>query len=209
MKKLFSILALTVLFTAFAVTQTSDGFAKENVGITDSDCKNFAKNYKKIQKALEDLNEKYDEGAIPAGTELDTYNKAFSKNGISGPNEYYKVLCISNAYSIYAYELELDSDRLTKAVMKKGKMDPMASLKATIGKDDYEAVKANYKAIAKAVGDTPVEPEKKKDTTFGDIIGDALGGGKKGSTIGKGVDSFVKKKGKSEKVADHLEEDDE
>lgn len=209
MKKLFSILVLAVFFTGIVVAQTAEGFSVSDLGITDSDCKNFAKNYKKIEKALEKLNADLDSGSVAEGKEMEECNKVLAKNGISGPNEYLKGIGIMNAYSVVSYELELDKDRLSKAVMKKSKVDPTAAIKAAIGKKDYEAVKKNYKALAEAFGDTPIETEKKKDTSFGDVIGDALGGGKKGAAIGKGVDSFIKKKGKSDKIADHLEEEDE
>lgn len=201
---LFSILFAGMIFAAKAKDTSTESFGTD-IGITDSDCKNYAKNHEKISKDIEKYSNDLENGKTTTNSYEDL-NKILEKNGISGPDQYLKISGIINAYAIVKYEKELESDRLTAAIMKKAETSPVSTYKATIGENDYENVKKNYKALAVAMGDENPEPEKKKDTTFGDVIGDSIGG-KKGDILGKGVDSLLKKKGKSEKIVDHLDDE--
>lgn len=194
MFKKISVILCMLFLSVMVFAETAEGFADEAIGITDSDCKAFAKNFSKIDKEIQNLDDN--------NTFVDL-NNVLGKYGISGPNEYFKVMGILNCYAVINYEKQLKADPLAAAIIKKTTGDPTVSLKSTFGKSDYEAVQKNYKLIAIAMGDEDAEPEQKDDLTIGGIIGGALGG-KKGENVGKGVDVLIKKKGKSEKVKDHL-----
>lgn len=195
MLKKLSVILCMLFISGMIFAQTAEGFAEEAIGITDSDCKNFAKNYSKIEKEIENLSD---------SDSLADLDRIIGKYGISGPNEYFKLLGIMNCATLIGYEKQLKADPLSAAIIKKTTGDPTVTVKSTVGKSDYEAVLKNYKGVATALG-LEEEPEQKDDLTIGGVIGGALGG-KKGENVGKGVDVLIKKKGKSEKVKDHLGE---
>lgn len=207
MKKIISILLTAILLTAAVFAKDEVAFSDTELGITDSDCKNYAKNHEKISKDLDKLDASLENEIYIATDGLEPLNNVMEKNGISGPNAYYKVLGIYHAYAIITYENELKANPLAAAILKKSGADPVSSYKSSIGKKDYDTVKKNYKTLAVAFGDDVSEKEV-NDPTIGGVIGNAIGG-KKGSVLGKGVDSLIKKKGQSEKISDHINSDDE
>lgn len=212
MKKiLISTLALLLIFGTSLFAEKKSEFAEESIGLTDADCKNYAKNYKKIDEELKKVGAGKDEetytysDAIEDTAEIDAI---LAKYGISEPDRYMKLYWISYGYSIIKTQKELEADPLSYKVMKKTGTDPIPAYKSIIGEDDYNAVVNNYAALKKAFEPESKEPEKKKSATFGDIIGDSLGG-KKGKITGSFIDKAVEKKGKSSKVEDHIELDEE
>lgn len=129
---------ITVLFSLLIATVV---FAQEvkSAGVTDSDAKNYAKNFKSISKELEKLND----------SDFDKMDAIFSKYGISGPNRFEKFSMITACAEVAVYDYTLASDPSTAAIMKSMGMDPMAETRKRINQKDYDVVNANVELFLK------------------------------------------------------------
>lgn len=158
LKKL--ILALVIVFAAAVV------FAEPaSTGLTDSDVKNFAKNYETIYYALQEYG--YSDPLSYGENASDTASveKILEKNGISGPNRVNKLSMIGKCIGIAGAEAELAKDPESAAILKAMGMDPMADLKKDVNSKDLNVVTANYPALEKVIAKSEeLEKKAKKNT---------------------------------------------
>ena len=132
---------LITLFVTLAMTFTLFAQNAKSAGLTDSDVKNWAKNYSKIEKEIEALGiDVNDVSASPAAARTKA-EAILEKNGISGPNPLNKYVMISMCASAIIAETELDEETLS--FLQMFGQDPLADLKANINDKDYNVVKAN------------------------------------------------------------------
>lgn len=142
MKKIVALLGslfLTVSLFAQGVPST---------GLTDKDVKNFIKNYPTFVKETEKFD--IDESDLAVLATYGEIELLLEKIGISGPNRAEKLSMIGYCIAVCTVDQEMDAE--TMAMMKAlGLEDPAASMRALINEKDYEVVKKNYAALAKAL----------------------------------------------------------
>lgn len=126
----------------------------ESAKITDKDVKNFAKNYSKIEKALDKYGTDMDDYAsiemIDAAVIADV-EKILDKYGISGPNRIEKLYAICICYAVETYEKMLKEDPETAAMIASMGENPIAEFKANANSKDREVVRRNLKQLDKAL----------------------------------------------------------
>ncbi|MBO7584000.1 MAG: hypothetical protein J6T20_09435 [Treponema sp.] len=147
MKNTFKKLILFTLCFSLALAMFAE---PKSTGITDSDVKNYAKNFDSIQKELDKLGVLTDDNGIQATAKQKAdIDKILQKYGITGANCIEKFGMISACATVLVGESELDAESI--ALMKSFGMDPMAELKKYTNSKDFEVVKANAKAVVNAV----------------------------------------------------------
>ena len=147
MKSVFKKIVLFTLCFSLALVLFAE---PKSTGITDSDVKNYAKNYNSIQKELNKLGVLTDDNGIQATAKQKAdIDKILQKYGISGSNCIEKFGMISACATVLVGESELDAE--SAAMMKSFGMDPLAELKKYVNSKDYGVVKANSKAVINAV----------------------------------------------------------
>ncbi len=132
MKKIVSIM-FTILLTTMLFAQV-----KESAGITDSDVKNLAKNFKKIEKLLENADD------------TDKVNPELEKLGISGPNQIFKVVTIIDCTNTAIQQYTIESNP-TLASMYATMGINVADLVAEKNPKDYKLVYDNIELLMKAM----------------------------------------------------------
>lgn len=135
MKKLISIL-FAMLFTSVIFAQNV-----KSAGVTDSDVKNYAKNFNAISKAIEKVKD----------NEATAIDSILEKNGISGPNRFEKFTMITNCAMVAVYDYSMESDPESAELLKKMGMDPVADIRKLINQKDYDVVYPNAKLLEKAL----------------------------------------------------------
>lgn len=150
MKK-FSCLLVTMLLCVCVFAQNV-----VSAGLKDSDVKNFAKNYDKIQKEFEKYGDMSDEELyamslrMGADAENNFVEKALEKYGISGPNRILKISMIGICYGVIKAEKELKNlDEQTKQLYKSMGLDPIATYQALVNADDLKVVRRNAAVLEK------------------------------------------------------------
>lgn len=119
-----------------------------STGLTDKDVKNFIKNYPTFVKEAEKFD--VDDSDLAALSAYGEIEMLLEKIGISGPNRAEKLSMIGYCITVCAIDQEMDAETL--AMMKAlGLEDPAASIRSLINEKDYEIVKKNYAALAKAL----------------------------------------------------------
>jgi cytochrome c556 len=147
MKSVFKKIVLFTLCFSLAFVLFAE---PKSTGITDSDVKNYAKNFDSIQKELDKLGVLTDDNGIQATAKQKAdIDKILQKYGITGANCIEKFGMISACATVLVGESELDAESI--ALMKSFGMDPMAELKKYTNSKDFEVVKANAKAVVNAV----------------------------------------------------------
>ena len=146
MKKLL-ILATTCAMASAAFAQNA-----KSAGITDTDVKSWAKNYKQIQNEFSDAGISLDEAGFSrddiATTSKQDKAKAetiLQKYGIAAPNRLNKLAMINQCASLVMAEANIDAN--TMATLKQMGVDPFAELKQNTNQKDCKIVKANEKAV--------------------------------------------------------------
>ncbi|MCQ2592958.1 MAG: hypothetical protein MJ188_09265 [Treponema sp.] len=121
---------------------------KPSTGLTDSDVKNFIKNYPTFVKESEKIG--IDESDLAILATYGDIEKLLEKIGISGPNRAEKLSMIGYCVAVCTIDQNMDAETL--AMMKAlGLEDPAASMRALINEKDYEIVKKNYAALKKVL----------------------------------------------------------
>ena len=150
MKKLL-ILATTCAMASAAFAQNA-----KSAGITDTDVKSWAKNYKQIQNEFSDAGISLDEAGFSrddiATTSKQDKAKAetiLQKYGIAAPNRLNKLAMINQCASLVMAEANIDAN--TMATLKQMGVDPFAELKQNTNQKDCKVVKANEKAVIAAM----------------------------------------------------------
>ncbi|MBR4791464.1 MAG: hypothetical protein IK024_11285 [Treponema sp.] len=147
MKSVFKKIVLFTLCFSFAFVLFAE---PKSTGITDSDVKNYAKNFDSIQKELDKLGVLTDDNNIQATAKQKAdVDKILQKYGISGSNCIEKFGMISACAAVLVGESELDAESI--ALMKSFGLDPMAELKKYTNSKDFAVVQANSKAVVNAV----------------------------------------------------------
>lgn len=119
-----------------------------STGLTDKDVKNFIKNYPTFVKETEKFD--VDESDLAALAAYGEVELLLEKIGISGPNRIEKLSMLGYCVAVCAIDQKMDAETL--AMMKAlGLEDPAASIRSLINDKDYEVVKKNYAALAKAL----------------------------------------------------------
>ena len=125
MKSVFKKLVLFTVCFSLAVVLFAE---PKSTGITDSDAKNYAKNFNTIQKELDKLGITVDDSGINVSAKQKAdVDKILQKNGISGSNCIEKFGMISACVAVLVAESELDAE--SAALLKSFGMDPLAELK--------------------------------------------------------------------------------
>ena len=144
MKKLISVLFASLFCACMIFAQSKTA---PSVGLTDSDVKNFAKNYSKIEKYLDKVGD--------SEAEFVKTDSFLGTMGISGPNRIHKVFVITTAMTPAVAEYEMQKDPEAAALLKSMGLDPLAQVKAqideTVNEKDYSVVMANSKLLQKIV----------------------------------------------------------
>lgn len=144
MKKLISVLFASLFCACMIFAQSK---TTPSVSLTDSDVKNFAKNYSKIEKYLDEIGD--------SDTEVLKTEAFLETMGISGPNRIHKVFVITIAMTPAVAEYEMQKDPEAAALLKSMGLDPLAQVKAqideTVNEKDYSVVMANSKLLQKIV----------------------------------------------------------
>ena len=144
MKKLISVLFASLFCACMIFAQSKTA---PSVVLTDSDVKNFAKNYSKIEKYLDKVGDSEAE-FVKTESFLETM-------GISGPNRIHKVFVITTAMTPAVAEYEMQKDPEAAALLKSMGLDPLAQVKVqideTVNEKDYSVVMANSKLLQKIV----------------------------------------------------------
>ena len=147
MKSVFKKIVLFTLCFSLAFVLFAE---PKSTGITDSDVKNYAKNFDSIQKELDKLGVLTDDNGIQATAKQKAdIDKILQKYGISGSNCIEKFGMISACATVLVGESELDAESI--ALMKTFGMDPLAELKKYTNSKDFAVVQANSKAVVNAV----------------------------------------------------------
>ena len=147
MKNTFKKLILFTLCFSLALAMFAE---PKSTGITDSDVKNYAKNFDSIQKELDKLGVLTDDNSIKATAKQKAdIDKILQKYGISGSNCIEKFGMITACAAVLVGESEIDAE--SAAMMKSFGMDPLAELKKYVNSKDYGVVEANSKAVINAV----------------------------------------------------------
>ncbi|MCQ2604360.1 MAG: hypothetical protein MJ215_04890 [Spirochaetia bacterium] len=124
-----------IILVLFAFLLTAGAFAQEvkSVGITDSDVKNFAKNFNAIAKEIDKLG---DDDASKLESILEKY-------GISGPGRFQKFVMMMKCSEVAVFDKTMADDPETAKIMKSMGMDPMAKTRSLINQKDFDVVNAN------------------------------------------------------------------
>jgi len=122
-----------------------------STGLTDSDVKNWARNYESIQKEFKKIGLDADDAASISAKKKPQVDAILQKNGISGSNCIEKLAMIQQCAALLMAEEELDEQ--SKAMMKSMGIDPLAQLKTNVSAKDYVIVAANSKAVLERVGE--------------------------------------------------------
>ena len=147
MKSVFKKIVLFTLCFSLAVVLFAE---PKSTGITDSDVKNYAKNFDSIQKELDKLGVLTDDNNIQATAKQKAdIDKILQKYGISGSNCIEKFGMISACAAVLVGESEIDAE--SAALMKSFGMDPLAELKKYTNSKDFAVVQANSKAVVNAI----------------------------------------------------------
>lgn len=147
MKSVFKKIVLFTLCFSLAFVLFAE---PKSTGITDSDVKNYAKNFDSIQKELDKLGVLTDDNGIQATAKQKAdIDKILQKYGITGANCIEKFGMISACATVLVGESEIDAE--SAAMMKSFGMDPLAELKKYVNSKDYGVVEANSKAVINAV----------------------------------------------------------
>ena len=161
-KVLFFLCAIFVLFPVFSQEERQ----VESIGLTDSDMKNFIKNYSKIDAELEKLN--YDMDTLDDSQSQEEnaiiLEELFRKYGISGPSALAKVILIHTDFILEHADRGLTLDPLTSALLKKasGDEDVFGGLRQTVNQQDYDLVKKYYVDLCTVFGEEPIGETKSK-----------------------------------------------
>lgn len=122
-----------------------------STGLTDSDVKNWAKNYESIQKEFKKIGVDADDAASISAKKKSQVDAILQKNGISGSNCIEKLAMIQQCATLLMAEEELDEQ--SRTLMKSMGIDPLAQLKANVSAKDYVIVAANSKAVLETMGE--------------------------------------------------------
>lgn len=139
---------IIALFISLFITVSLFAQGVPSTGLTDKDVKNFIKNYPTFVKETEKFD--VDESDLAVLAEYGEVELLLEKIGISGPNRAEKLSMIGYCIAVCAVDQEMDAETL--AMMKSlGLEDPAASIRSFVNEKDYEVVKKNYSALAKAL----------------------------------------------------------
>ena len=144
MKKLKALLAvLAISLCVFAQAKST--------GLSDSDIKMFCRNFTSIYTELEKIGINLEDTNTFMNNEVNKANatKVLNKNGISGKNAYDKIEAIAFCYAVETYDLTIENDPKTAALMKNLKIDPVAEVRTQINEKDAEIVHNNYEKLDK------------------------------------------------------------
>ena len=148
---------LITLFVTLAMTFTLFAQNAKSTGLTDSEVKNWGKNYSVIDKEMDalgiDINN-LDASSAAVKSKADAFLK---KNGISGPNSLEKYVMISKCAALIVGETELDEDSMS--LFKMLGQDPLGDLRAEINDKDYKIVNANKDLVIKVYNENEDKSE--------------------------------------------------
>lgn len=133
-----------------------------STGLTDSDVKNFAKNYVAIYEALDDYGFSSITNFSGKVSDLASAEAILGKFGISGPNRVEKLSMIGKCLVVVAYDTEIEKDPAGALMLKKLGMDPIAEQRAQTNSKDLKVVKANYSSLEKIYKDSEQLDKKAK-----------------------------------------------
>jgi len=125
----------------------------KSTGLTDSDVKNFAKNYAKIESELEKLEIQF--SGAEGIADLEAYEKALNilaKFGVSGDNACEKINMMCLCFGVITLDKAMeDMDPETKAVLKALGQDPAAEYRELTSEKDLKIVEKNYDLLAEVL----------------------------------------------------------
>lgn len=141
MKKLF-VLIVSVLMSVSAFAQNA-----KSTGLTDSDVRNFAKNYNALNAEMErTFGDSENPSYVTSKVEYAKAEKILAKYGFSGSNTVEKFAMMTRCIGL----VNIEKSGALEMYKSMG-MNPFASQMQYINQVDYEVVERNWNAIAKAI----------------------------------------------------------
>lgn len=145
---------ILTLFIAAAVLFAQNA---PSTGLSDKDVKNFAKNYRKIERMLDkyDVEDFDDDDFLTSIRDYDAVEAALEKYGVSGPNAVEKVSMIGTCMSYIS--LEKRFERISRNAQMSRDFEKFSNvfsgLKTYVNEDDCAVVRNNFATLSKVVDD--------------------------------------------------------